>query len=142
MLRRAGLRDELSPSADAIWRRDIESRSLLELDCVLLGVVQWLETWRVAATNFVLVTVRSNPQAVREQLRRLDLIHYFTEVIVVGHRSDADNIKARAVRELKCDHPLAWIRDTEPDLHSTQEIGARTIEVTAEGCGSPAPRTS
>ena len=95
-------------------------------------------------SNFVLVTVRSNPQAVREQLGRLDLIRYFTEVIVVGHRSDADNIKARRSTRAKCDHPLAWVRDTEPDLHSTQEIGARTIEVTRhpEGCGSPAPRTS
>ena len=55
-------------------RRDIESRPLLELDCVLPSVVQWLETWRVVATNFVLVTVRSNPQAVREQLGRLDLM--------------------------------------------------------------------
>jgi len=72
-------------------------------------------------------------QAERERLGRPDLLGYFPEVT---------NNKASAVREQICDHPLAWVRDTEPDLHSTQEIGARTIEVTAEGCGSPAPRTS
>ncbi len=53
-----------------------------------------LESW---CTNFVLVTVRSNAQAAREQLSRLDLLRHFTDVIVVGHRSDAENIKARAV---------------------------------------------
>lgn len=130
VLRKTGLRDELSPSADAIWRRDIESKPLLELDCLLPNVVPWLESWRLAVP-FVLVTVRSNAPAVAEQLERLDLLRYFIQVIVVGHGAGGNNIKATAVREQLNDHPVAWVGDTELDMRAAQEIGARAIGVTS-----------
>jgi phosphoglycolate phosphatase-like HAD superfamily hydrolase len=103
---------------------------LLELDCVLPGVVQWLDAWR-NAVHFVLVTVRSNAQAVREQLGRLDLLRYFTDVIVVSHRSASNNIKAIAARKHIIDRPVAWVGDTELDIEAAREIGARPIGVTS-----------
>jgi len=79
------------------------------------------------------VTVRSNAEALREQVGRLDLLRHFTDVVVVGHRSDADaeNIKARAARHRLCDHPVAWVGDSEVDIEAAREIGARPIGVTS-----------
>jgi len=130
VLQQSGLSDEKSGMAEAIWRREIESPPLLQLDRVLPGVMQWLHDWD-SAVQFALVTVRSHAEAVREQLSRLELLRHFADVVVVGHGSDAENIKARAARAHLRHHPVAWVGDTELDIEAARELGCRSIGVTS-----------
>jgi phosphoglycolate phosphatase-like HAD superfamily hydrolase len=130
VLQRAGLSDAESRLTDAVWRREIESPPLLQLDRVLPGVAEWLGDWK-HIVHFALVTVRSHAEAAREQLSRLDLLRHFTGVIVVGHRADAVNIKAAAARHHLRHSPAAWVGDTELDIEAARELGARSIGVTS-----------
>lgn len=129
VLRQGGLQVADSGTADAMWRRDIESPSLLQMDRVLPGVVDWLHEWS-CTVHFALITVRSHTDFVNEQLKRMDLIRHLAKVVVVGHGPSMGNIKAAAARGHVTRHPVAWVGDTEVDIAAARELGAHPIGVT------------
>jgi phosphoglycolate phosphatase len=81
----------------------------------------------------VLVTARSSPLLLLEQLDRLDLIAYFHEVLSEPARRGVDKQKARLIRAYlkRHDRPAdGWmIGDTEADVGAGQIVGLRTAAV-------------
>ena len=111
----------------------IEQDGYLEHDC------PWLWTDCVLGTiaayyPLVLVTVRSNTEALHRQLARLNLRHFFDAVLSEAAVDPVDEQKARLIRDYLSQQSLPerghWIiGDTEADIGAGQLLGLITVAV-------------
>ncbi|MFG6489467.1 HAD family hydrolase [Roseateles sp. BYS78W] len=103
----------------AAWNRSIEHWPWLGYDRLLPGVMDALAALARDETNIVVLTARSQPFFLRQQLDRLGLMPHLDALLVVPP-NDAATAKARALRELKA---LAFIGDTESDADAAERAG-------------------
>jgi phosphoglycolate phosphatase-like HAD superfamily hydrolase len=130
VLTECGLRLEDREFAKSTWLKHIETLAMLKLDRLFPGVPEWLGSHE-NCIEFVLVTLRSNAQALRAQLVWLDLLRYFQQVLDVPHQTDPVGAKAMAVGKNVQAHIVAWIGDSEIDIRAARQIGVEAIGVTS-----------
>jgi phosphoglycolate phosphatase len=129
VLFQTGLPMSQRETAKDLWLQHIESVKMLASDQLLPGVRTWLETYQ-DRLEFLMVTLRSNPQGLENQLRQLALLDYFKDILVVPHQPQAHIAKAQAVtKNASSGKVLAWIGDSGVDMQAAQAIGARAIGV-------------
>jgi phosphoglycolate phosphatase-like HAD superfamily hydrolase len=101
------------------WTEIIESEDMLALDQPYPDTLDALARQKSCRTEFILVTGRQDPAAVRRQVSRLGLEEYFREVIVVDPRDGAQS-KAAVTRN----HDLGTVvGDTEIDSQWAHDLG-------------------
>jgi phosphoglycolate phosphatase-like HAD superfamily hydrolase len=103
----------------AAWNRNIEHWPWLGYDRLLPGVAGALAALARDEIRVVVLTARSQPFFLRQQLDRLGLTPHLDALLVVPPR-DAVAAKAAALRELKA---LAFIGDTESDADAADRAG-------------------
>ena len=103
----------------AAWLRNIEHWPWLGYDRLLPGVPDALAALEREEVRVAVLTARSQPFFLRQQLDRLGLTPHLDALIVVPPQ-DAAPAKARALRELKA---LAFIGDTESDADAAALAG-------------------
>ena len=109
-----------APEARATaWNRDIEHWPWLGYDRVMPGVADALAALARDEVRVVVLTARSQPFFLRQQLDRLGLTPHLDALIVVSPRH-AVPAKADALRELAA---LAFIGDTESDADAATRAG-------------------
>ena len=109
-----------------LWLEWIERRDLLRLDRVLPGARELLGTLG-RENKLTLVTLRQSPEALREQLQRLELDRAFSKVLTA--RGGAEE-KARLIRQGGA-APTGWlIGDTEADVMAAKLAGLKSCTVT------------
>lgn len=130
VLLKCGLRSADLNLAKSTWLKHIETLEMLKSDQLFPGVPEWLGSHE-NCIEFVLVTLRSNTQALRTQLHWLGLVPYFQQVLDVPHQGDAADAKATAVMENVQTEIVAWIGDSEIDIKAAQQLGVEAIGVTS-----------
>jgi phosphoglycolate phosphatase len=125
-----------SEIATSYSRRRLE---LIETDGYLAHDRVWPWTIAILTTltaryALILVTVRSNSEALEEQLTRLKLRHFFKAVLTEPAADPVDAQKARLILDYLAQHDLpihgSWIiGDTEADIGAGQLLGLTTVAV-------------
>lgn len=101
------------------WRQMIEAPHWLAFDQVLPGVRETLHAMRAGGFKLRLLTARSRPEWVPQELARLGLAPLLDEVIVVPAER-ASEAKAAVLRESS---PIAFFGDTESDWRASTAAG-------------------
>lgn len=130
VLIRCGLPPRDQKLAKLTWLKHIETSEMLKLDQLFPGVREWLGSHE-NCIDFVLVTLRSNPETLRAQLVWLQLFPYFQKVLDVPHQDDTVGAKAMAVKENVQGDIVAWIGDSEIDIKAARHVGVEAIGVTS-----------
>jgi phosphoglycolate phosphatase len=115
------------------WVEMIEKKNYLSLDRLQPGAVENLQSLRFSGIRIILITMRNNKDNLKWQLKFLDLLPLFDQVIAVG-TAGADR-KANAVRSYIDKIPkesCLWIGDTEADINAARLI---EVKVCAVSCG-------
>ena len=124
---------ELEPLYNRRRLELIEEDNYLEYDCPW----SWAHSVLEAIGGYhplILVTVRSNGEALRRQLIRLNLRRFFKAVLSEPAADPVDAQKARLIRDYVSHQSLPngghWIvGDTEADIGAGQLLGLNTIAV-------------
>jgi len=116
------LRQLRIPQAESIskrWVEIIESEDMLALDQLYPDTREALARQQSLQTEFILVTGRQDPAAVRRQISKLGLEGFLREIIVVDPR-DRAHPKAEVTRT----HELRAVAgDTESDFQWAHDLG-------------------
>jgi phosphoglycolate phosphatase-like HAD superfamily hydrolase len=87
--------------------------------------------------EFSVVSLRSNPQGLENQLEQLDILRCFKDVLIVPHQPKAHIAKAKAVTNNdSIGAILVWIGDSGVDMQAARAIGVPAIGV-ASGIRTP-----
>ena len=130
VLKENGLSSRHEALAAEMWLTNIESLEMLKQDQVFPGGMLWLEI-NQANVGFVLVTLRSHPDNLFNQLDWLGLTPFFKNVLVVPHQPKPHCAKANAVKTTIDANILIWIGDSEVDM-----LAAKLLSVPAIGVNS------
>ena len=136
------LREQLKVSdADEIhdrflqsWLKRIETPKYLKLDRLQPGAVEKLRSWKEQDIRLVLATMRNNTRNLHWQLKVLNILGLFDQVVVTGSGHGGFS-KARAVLQQIGGYVpsgTVWIGDTEADVIAARQIGIKIIALT---CG-------
>jgi len=104
--------DELAKRISEIWTQNIEQEHYLVLDKLYKDSIPCLETLR-NSYDLILVSARKNQNGLFEQLQKLNIEHYFYEVICVSP-VNAKEKKIEAIEKYKMQVCLV-VGDTEVD---------------------------
>lgn len=126
----SGLERYEESRAEEMWRHLIELPQMLTYDQLFPSIKDWLDEKHLVV-DFILVTLRHNEDALRNQLKLLGISDFFLKVMAVSHQADAAYAKARAVQDAGIKDIKAWIGDTEIDIKAAEIIGTRGIGVTS-----------
>ena len=108
----------------------IESPELLELDSVLPHVPETLAILKAQDIRLVLVTLRHDRTSLTEELARLGLTTFFSEVLTHAGTKNPWDVKAELLRPLA--EKTDWIiGDTEADIRAGNFLGLSTCAVTS-----------
>jgi carbamoyl-phosphate synthase large subunit len=112
------------------WFQRIENDNYLKLDSVWPWVTDVLSDLHQKFELYI-VTGRSNPGNLKEQLDRLDLTRWFRAIISRSARQNAAKEKVSAIREHFSAVPAKAIivGDTEADIECGKELGFITVGV-------------
>lgn len=130
VLLQGGLPNSKRDIAKSMWLKHIESMTMLKLDKMFPGVLEWLQK-RVKNVKFILSTLRSNPQALEIQIKLLGLTDYFEQIKVIPHQANPSSAKASSILDDAPDKILGWVGDTEVDMDAARKIGVLAIGVTS-----------
>jgi len=108
------------------WRQMIEEPYWLGLDSTLPGTISILGAMRATQAKLCLITARSRPQWIPQQLARLGLRHYLDHITVVPPQT-ATNAKATVLRESRAS---VFFGDTESDYEASVSADVPFFAVT------------
>lgn len=116
------------------WLDLIETPSFLNLDTLQIGVKEKLEDLHNQGLQLILVTLRSKPNNLYQQLDQLKLSQFFNYILVCDHLSGGIG-KAEKIKQISPvinpNHSL-WIGDTEIDIEGARHFGCK---IWAVSCG-------
>jgi len=130
VLARDGVSPGEAPDYAARWRELIEAPAHLLLDQPWPGVHALLAAWR-PLHQLVLVTLRQRPEALRDQLHRLQLAPLFHEILQASpEHPEGWREKERLLRgSPRFAAGACVIGDTEIDIRAGKLAGLRTVGV-------------
>lgn len=106
---------------NAMWVRDIETPKYLSCDQLFDGVRELLNDLSKEFELYI-ITARNNKESLQIQLKDLNILQFFSEVIIVD--SDAITPKRKS-EELKMRCIDVFVGDTESDYEAAQSSGCR-----------------
>lgn len=108
------------------WIELIEDEYYLVTDCLYEGVISYLE--KLSQDNeLFLITARNNENGTREQLKKLGILQFFSDIVIIKSNENASQYKAQYLKEHQID---IIIGDTEVDMKAAQLKGCRFKAVT------------
>lgn len=114
----------------AAWLDLIETPEMLALDVVQEGAVACLQAWKEQRIEVVLVTMRKEVGALKQQLEATGLGRFLDAIIVCDHARGAAG-KAHGARSFLRDGidgaRSIWIGDTEVDWEAARLLGCRAV---------------
>lgn len=116
------------------WLSNIEKPEYLSLDKVQDGALEQLQAWISKGIQVVLVTMRSNRNALMQQLQATGLLPFLASVIVCRHANGGEGKVLELLREIP-DIEFStslWVGDTEADLAAARYVGCSVCLLT---CG-------
>lgn len=116
------------------WLELIEQPQFLELDRLQPGTIDKLQQWRNLGIQLVLVTLRSYPERLHNQLVALGLNPLLDYVLPCNHQLGAKGKFSqvrKTVSQLSPENSI-WIGDTEVDVEAARLLGCPIWAVT---CG-------
>ena len=116
------------------WLNLIETPSLLNLDTLQIGVKEKLEDLHNQGLQLILVTLRSNPTYLSQQLDQLKLSQFFNHILVCEHQLGGIG-KAEKIKQISPSinpNNSLWIGDTEIDIQGARHFGCK---IWAVSCG-------
>lgn len=114
-LKNLGTNELLAMKIDFAWRKQIESAYWLGIDRVYSDAVEFLRGLRTRGITFHLITARQNKYLLHQQLYRLGLFEFFSDVTCVDPAAAACH-KAIVLNEI---NPVCFIGDSETDFNSS-----------------------
>lgn len=104
-----------------LWLKTIEQSQYLQLDIIQPFAFETLTTLKSLNKKIFLATLRNNPEQLHIQLKNLNLINFFDELIVA---SSKENDKSAKVQSHVADYvdQCLWIGDTEVDIQSAKKL--------------------
>lgn len=108
-----------------LWMRDIENKSMLELDCLYLETLKVLQYFQNINATIYFLTARRNREYLMDELTALGIKEYAKQIFVVSPR-DACKEKREILEKIK-NEKMLFIGDTEVDYKAAQECGIPAV---------------
>ena len=109
------------------WMKNIEKVKYLDLDHLKPQVIETLEACKTISQFVVLVTMRQNRDHLLEQLRKLEILPYFHQVIDCPPQRKQS--KYNALKDIPF-HKAIFVGDTEEDTKTAKMLGIPSIGIT------------
>lgn len=124
-LNKIGVKELLAAKIDAVWRYEIESFYWLGLDQVYSDVINFLQNLTCSGASLYLITARRSEFLLTQQLRRLQLLKFFSTITCVSP-FNAVAEKARVLNKL---NPDFFVGDSEADFNAAAWANVKFLGV-------------
>lgn len=108
----------------------IEEPEYLKLDS-LFPVVKSLLQYLSQKYHLSLVTLRRRPENTQNQLRLLNLDHYFNNIKITRTGQNSLTAKIQATKSIRKLKPCIFIGDTEIDIQTAQALNCKSVALTS-----------